>query len=78
MNSKIEAIISKVLQDAHQKKEGAAYNGSHGDGGASRLEEQVKFYRYGQKNIMPSEWGKYEKEIDPEYNEYMRLKKKFE
>jgi hypothetical protein len=48
------------------------------DGGAGRLEEQIKFYNYGRQAIVPQEWDSYKQQLDPEYAEYKRLKEKFE
>ena len=47
------------------------------DGGASRLEDQVRFFTLGQQGDIPVEWREYEKYLDPEWAEYERLKKKF-
>jgi hypothetical protein len=77
MDSKIERLISIVLNAAHSAREGAGYGGRWDDGGASHMEDQVKFYRYGQQSIVPPEWKEYEKLLDPEYQEYVRLQQKF-
>ncbi len=78
----IEAIMAKVLAEAHQARENAGYSGSWGDGGAGVMEAQVQFYRYGRDGVIPPEWQKYaeevRKEADPEYAQYQRLKNKFE
>ncbi len=78
----IEKIMQKVLAEAHSARENAGYSGSWGDGGASVLEAQVQFYRYGRDGVVPPEWQKYadqaNKEADPEYAQYQRLKAKFE
>ena len=74
----IDQIKKLVLAAAHSKREAAGFNGDHHDGGASRLEMQVEFYEMGEAGIMPKEWEQYEKTLDPEWNEYQRLKYKFE
>lgn len=74
----IEKIIKAVLEEVKVRRQTAGLNGEWHDGGASKLEEQVKFYNYGRNGIIPPEWIKYTKELDPEYKEYVRLKKKFE
>ena len=74
----MERIIALVLKDAEDCRTSAGYNGSFSDGGASELEAQVMFYRFGRDGSLPPEWIKYLKHIDPEYPEYERLKKKFE
>lgn len=79
---KIDNLIEFILKKADKLQESAGYNGSWDDGGASRLRDEVKFYRYGQSKSIPKEWKKHVKEfsqeIDPEYDEYLRLKEKFE
>ena len=73
-----QRLIAKILEVAKQLREDAAYNGSWTDGGASRLEEQVRFFQAGGgSGPIPAEWKQYEKLIDPEYSEFQRLKKKF-
>lgn len=80
-NNLLNHIISMVLQAAADARDSAGYSGSFGDGGASILETQVKFYRYGMEGIIPPGWRQYqnqvEKEADPEYKEYLRLQNKF-
>jgi len=77
MDSRIERLMSIILNVAHGKREDAGYSGRWDDGGAGHLEDQVKFYRYGQQGVMPPEWAEYEKLMDPEYQEFIRLQKKF-
>lgn len=74
----LDKLIDLVLKDANRKEKDAVYAGERSDGGASRLREQVKFYNYGRKNEVPIEWRDYEKQLDEEYEEYLRLKNKFE
>lgn len=78
----IDKIMAMVLAEAHNARESAGYGGRWDDGGASVLEAQVQFYRYGQQGIVPPEWQKHadqaRKEADPEYEQYMRLRTKFE
>ncbi len=63
-----EKLIQKIREVAKERRENAGYNGEWGDGGASRLEEQVRFFcAGGGKGAIPSEWKQYEKLIDPEY-----------
>lgn len=45
---------------------------------AMLLAEQVKFYEYGQSDIIPPEWESYRAKLDPEWDEYQRLRAKFE
>lgn len=73
----IDKLIPLVLKDAENKKLDAGMGGRWDDGGASRLEDQVKFFQYGMRGQIPPEWKEYEKLLDPEYIEYLRLKRKF-
>ena len=72
----IERIIALVLKDAETCRTNAGYRG-WSDGGAIKLEDQVHFYRLGMEGAMPVEWKKYEHVLDPEYQEFLRLKAKF-
>lgn len=74
----IDKIIKVILKDAEDKRIGASYSGSCGDGGADKLESQVKFYNYGRQGTIPPEWSEYEIQIDTEYQDYLKLKGKFE
>ena len=79
---KLEKIMQLVLKEANNLREAAGFQGSMSDNGASYLFDQVKFYRYGMLLTVPQEWERYseeaEKIADPEYQEYMRLKRKFD
>jgi hypothetical protein len=78
----IEAVKARVLKKADAQEMNAAYSGAHHDGGARRMRDQVKFYEYGQKGMVPPEWEEIaeqvSKEADSEWGEYQRLKNKFE
>jgi len=77
----IEKVIAAVLAEARKVREDAGYGGRMDDGGASKLEDQVNYYRYGMTRTLPPDWGTFaeqvEREEDPEYAEYLRLQKKF-
>lgn len=73
----VDKIIPLVLEAAKDQKQSAAFSGRWDDGGAAALEMQVKFFRYGLSVTIPPEWDQYKKQLDPEYVEYMRLKRKF-
>jgi hypothetical protein len=77
----IKKIMDLILKDADKRESDAGYGGSHSDG-ASRLRDQVKFYKAGMKGDIPEDWNEYVQEYvkntDPEYSEYIRLKQKFE
>lgn len=70
-------LIKAVKIEAENRKTSAAFNGEYSDGGSGRLFDQVKYYEMGRDNIYPKEWEKYAKHVDPEYEEYLRLKSKF-
>lgn len=82
MKKDIEDIMNLILKDADKREISAGYSGSHSDGGASRLRDQVNFYKAGMNGDIPPEWNEYVKEhvknTDPEYSEFVRLQKKFE
>ena len=73
----IEKLKRVILDDAGRKRDDAGHGGRMDDGGASRLEDQVRFFTLGQQGDIPVEWREYEKYLDPEWAEYERLKKKF-
>ena len=74
-------VMGAVLKYADERATSAAYGGERNDGGASVYREQVKFFSYGLRNELPPEWKSFErkvsKESDPEYSEFLRLKRKF-
>lgn len=72
-----DKIIPLVLQAAKSARDDAGYGGRMDDGGAHVLESQVKFFQYGLSCSLPPEWDQYKKLLDPEYTEYLRLKRKF-
>lgn len=74
---KINDLIAVVLRAAHKRREDAGYEGRSSDGGARELEEQVKFYNYGRAGAVPEEWKQYANQLDPEYQEFLRLQQKF-
>jgi hypothetical protein len=73
----VNLLIKQVLLAAKKTRDDAGYSGRHDDGGASRMEAEVLFYKYGRNGTIPPEWKKYEVELDPEYEQYQRLKQKF-
>lgn len=77
MGYNIDELKQKVLETAEERREAAALGGESGDGGAHRLIEQVRFYELGESGVIPEEWSVYAKQLDPEWEEYCRLKKKF-
>jgi hypothetical protein len=76
-NVNIHDVIKLVQREADNCEEAAAYGGERGDRGAGIIRQQVYFYKLGLANELPKEWEKHAKKLDPEYNEYLRLKEKF-
>lgn len=78
----IEKLYPLVEAEARRLRDIAAYSGAMNDGGASIILTQLKFYKYGRDYVIPPEWNdlvkQYERENDPEYQDYLRLKEKFE
>lgn len=76
---KFQSYICKIADDLAIS---AGYGGRMDDGGSQQLRDQVRFYNMGRGGVLPTEWINYkkdfEKTIDVEYDEYVRLKKKFE
>lgn len=93
MKRTLRQIIETVSMKAQQMRTDAAYGGEHGDGGASRLEQNLDFFTLGfkareglgqitldelDKEVeVPTTWQSYFYRQDPEYSEYVRLKNKF-
>ena len=77
-----EEFIKHLLQLAQKKRENAGFAGSMGDGGASRIEIEIEVYEAGVAGEVPNTWKKEYKEfsnkLDPQYEEYLELKKRFE
>jgi hypothetical protein len=59
MRYTIEQIMDFVLKGAETSREDASYGERWDDGGASRLEDQVRFYKMGMKNEIPKDWEKF-------------------
>ena len=78
----LEAVYQKIKKAAEKAKMDAGYNGSHTDGGASRMLSELKMYQMGFNRTFPSQWKPYLEEVkneqDPEWNLYQKLKEKFE
>lgn len=78
----IQQALLKALELAEKKREDAGYAGAMDDGGASALEMQVTSYANGWLHEVPAWLQVYVDAIihesDSEYDEYWRLKEKFE
>lgn len=76
-----------IASEVKRRRDIAGFNGAHHDGGAGELEMQLRFFEHGIRYVnsncqrMPSEWAdmvkQAERETDPEYQEYLRLQRKF-
>lgn len=74
-----------LLKRATEMRNDAAFSGSTGDGGASRLLDIVAAYTAGTNNVplmemamMESHKNEYLKQTDPDYALYQKLKSRFE
>ena len=78
----IDALLKKLLDKAAANRLDAGMGGEWGDGGASDLEEQVEIFKCGMAREIPENWieeaKKSKNEADPEWDEFQRLKGKFE
>lgn len=74
----VKKLTEIILKATARKEDDAGYEGGMNDGGASRLREQVKFFMYGFNLVVPPEWREFQVQLDPEYQKYLELKKKFE
>ncbi len=78
----IEALLEKILVHADSRRLDAGMGGHHHDGGASEMERGVEIFRCGMEGVVPQTWIEYAKEMknaaDPEWDEFQRLKAKFE
>jgi hypothetical protein len=75
-------VLFHLLEDAYQRYQNAGYSGSHHDGGSSDLLRSIEAYVHGWFKVLPREWARIQLRLrhqqDPEWEEYQRLKKKFE
>ena len=78
MDNEIIKYINAALDDAKQRREDAGMGGYHTDGGASQIEENVRFYKLGLNKSIPIEWKQLVEKKSPEYKLYLDLKRKFE
>jgi len=74
-------IIEILYKEADRKDESSAYAGGTGGAGGD-LRRQTQMYVAGREHGIPKEFqefvDQYRKERDPEYEQYLRLKEKFE
>lgn len=65
----VSKVLERIVQDIAENIEDEDY--------VEVLGQQRSIFLAGWKHQLPDIWKKYELEVDPEYNEYLRLKKKF-
>ena len=77
----INEFLEFLRRKATKLQDDAGYNGRHDDGGASHIRDMIDVYIAGMSQQLPENWKRYyeefQKEGDPEYQEYLRLKNKF-
>lgn len=76
------AVTAFLLRKAASDRSGAGQQGEFGDRGASELEAQVECFNAGRQNRWPAHWTEtvneiFKRESDPEYQQYLLLKKKY-
>lgn len=69
-------IIDRALKDAESREIGAAYNGEWGRGGADEIRKAVEAWLR-PKDVVPPILERYAIEEEKEWEEFQRLKKKF-
>lgn len=80
----IKKISAEIKWSAECTRMNAGYDGRMDDGGASKMEEYLKYWldgiafaESGKTSVYESILQTIEKESDPEYLEFNRLKEKF-
>lgn len=81
-HEEIRNALTLRVEQAIQKKVDAAFGGSMTDGGCSRILAEIRSYVAGWNRTVPS-WltesiKEHQRQSDPEYADYLRLRKKFE
>ena len=78
----LKTIEDAVMKSAQNLSRDAAYGGRWDDGGSSRMIDQFKTWKRGYLGKVLPENAKIlkdaKREADPEYAEFLRLKKRFE
>lgn len=77
----LRAVAAVVRREGEQMRDNAAYGGAMNDGGGGALIAQAEAFVAGLSQRLPSGWEKYarqaERQADPEYATYQRLRVKF-
>lgn len=74
----LEKLFKLLAEEADDRANSAYYNGAFNDGGASAIFEEIDIYKKGMNMEIPKQWEKHLVKLDAEYDEYIRLKNKFE
>lgn len=76
-----QKIMSWIRAEIDIRRHNAGMSGSWSDGGASELEKKLDVYASAIQGLVPQAWqgivDRYMAETDAEYQEYLRLEKKF-
>lgn len=80
-DGELAEIMERVEMEADRVEENAAFGGESHDGGAAVLRDGVNMFRLGMNRRLPAAWLPFAEQIkqeqDPEWENYLRLKKKF-
>ena len=78
----VKQIVDRIMEKAARRKEDAALGGHYHDGGYRESQKEIDFFLAGWERVLPSSWRQIAQEIrneaDEDWQEYQRLKKKFE
>ena len=78
----VKDFILHLLEEAGARSMDAGFSGRHDDGGARNMARSIAAWVAGLHDEIPKEfeksYTKYFEKMDPEYQEYLRLQKKFE
>ena len=79
----LNELFKYIMNLADKKASNAGHAGEmNTDYGAAKLREQVFYYKAGMNSQIPAPWADYYKDVydsfDPEWEEYQRLRNKFE
>lgn len=79
-----KGFATYALADAYNRRNNAAFAGSHGDGGCAEIVRELTIWIDGQNGTAPSTGTlavvnqQFIRDNDPDYQTYLELKKKFE
>lgn len=79
---KVKDLVAHLLEKAAEKEMNAGFSGRPDDGGARHMARAIAAWVAGMSGEVPREFEKLHaqcfEQTDPEYQEYLRLQKKFE